>query len=93
MNLLLLNRSDLIAENKAEIFGEKVRHLNEILKLNPGNEVRVGILNGKKGKAVIEKIETEKAILSFELNEDSLPKIPLSGVFCFSFSMNSAICF
>jgi RsmE family RNA methyltransferase len=80
MNLLLLNRSDLIAENKAEIFGEKVRHLNEILKLNPGNEVRVGILNGKKGKAVIEKIETEKAVLSFELYEDPLPKIPLSVI-------------
>jgi RsmE family RNA methyltransferase len=77
MNLLLLNRSDLITENKAEIFGEKVRHLNEILKVNPGNEIRVGILDGKKGKAVVEKIETEKAVLSFELNEDPLPKIPL----------------
>ena len=80
MNLLLLNRSDLIAENKAEIFGEKVRHLNEILKAEPGNEVRVGLLGGKKGKAVIEKIETEKALLSFDLNEDPLPKIPLSVI-------------
>ena len=59
MNLLLLDRSDLIAENKAEIFGGKVHHLNEILKVNPGNEIRVGLLGGKKGKAVIEKIETE----------------------------------
>ena len=77
MNLLLLNRSDLIAENKAEIFGKKVSHLNEILKLNPGNEVRVGVLGGKKGKGVIEKIETERAVISFELNEEPLPKIPL----------------
>ena len=80
MNLLLLNRSDLIAENKAEISGDKVRHLNEILKAEPGNEVRVGLLGGKKGKAVIEKIETEKALLSFNLNEDPLPKIPLSVI-------------
>ena len=80
MNLLLLDRSDLIAENKAEISGEKVRHLNEILKAEQGNEVRVGLLGGKKGKAVIEKIETEKALLSFDLNEDPLPKIPLSVI-------------
>lgn len=80
MNLLLLHRSDLITENQAEISGEKVRHLNEILKLNPGNEVRVGLLGGKKGKAVVEKIEAEKALLSFELTEDPLPKIPLSVI-------------
>ena len=76
MNLLMLDRSDLIAENKAEISGEKVHHLNEILKAEAGNEVRVGLLGGKKGKAVIEKIETEKALLSFNLNEDPLPKSP-----------------
>lgn len=80
MNLLLLNESDLIAENKAEILGEKVRHLNEILKLDQGNELRIGLLGGRKGKAVVEKIEAEKAVLSFELTENSLPKIPLSVI-------------
>ena len=80
MNMLLLHRSDFIAENTAEIFGDKVRHLNEILKSNPGNEIRVGLLGGKKGRAVIEKIDAEKALLSFDLNENPLPKIPLSVI-------------
>lgn len=80
MNLLLLNRNDLIAENRAEISGEKVRHLVEILGSTEGREIKVGLLGEKKGKAVIEKLDTDRAVLSFELNEDPLPKIPLTAI-------------
>lgn len=57
MNLLLLNQSELDAGNEVVLEGERAKHLRRILKVQPGDQVRVGLVDGNVGFGTVVAIE------------------------------------
>lgn len=64
MNLLLLTEDDLVGEGRFRVAGGRARHLREVLRAEPGREVRVGLLEGPLGRGRIVGSDAE----SFELD-------------------------
>lgn len=79
MNLLLLQPADLLAADRARITDERALHIAHILKLNTGDSLRAGLINGQLGQAVITACQIEKRQASFELQLqlDQAPPAPL----------------
>ncbi|HSW61423.1 MAG TPA: RsmE family RNA methyltransferase [bacterium] len=69
-----------MSENTAVIYGKRVSHLNEILKVQTASKIKAGIYDGRKGVAEIEKINDLEAVLKLDLEEYPEPKIPLTVI-------------
>lgn len=55
MNLILLMPDEIQAEGLAVLAGKRARHVREVLKTMPGGEIRVGVVEGPTGTAVVEE--------------------------------------
>ncbi|MBO4441333.1 RNA methyltransferase [bacterium] len=80
MNLLIVNRSELVSDSTALISGRRVSHLNEILDSSAGSGLKVGLLGGKRGRGVIKKIDSESAEIDLDLTDDPPAKLPLTVI-------------
>ena len=69
MNCLLFDKSDIKSENLLSVTGNKLSHINNILKLGIGDKIKIGIINEKLGVGKIIKINQYEAIISFVLNK------------------------
>lgn len=78
MNLLLLHPEDFVAPEVVRIRGRRHRHLLDILHLQPGQQVRAGLLDGKLGQAKVIAQTAEHTDLSVALT--ALPPAPLPVV-------------
>lgn len=76
MNLLLLHPDDLQSDNaSAVITGRRLHHLRTVHNAQNGDQLKVGLINRLKGKAVIEAIDDQEAHLQLTL--DTPPPEPL----------------
>ncbi len=53
MNLLLLDAAEVDADGHARLTGRRAEHLRRVLGVEPGDEVRVGIIGGRRGRAKV----------------------------------------
>ena len=53
MNLVLLEPDELQADGTAILTGRRARHVREVLQPNPGNEIRMGVVDGPLGTATV----------------------------------------
>lgn len=63
MNLLLFNPADLGSSNLLSVTGERSEHIRKVLKLGPGDELRVGEINGGTGSAEVVEITSSGAVV------------------------------
>lgn len=80
MNLLLLPEHCCQDGGLAEVTGRQLRHLREILQLNPGETVLAGLVNGAYGRAEILQLEEHRALLRLHLDTQPPPHLPLTLV-------------
>lgn len=59
MNLIILDPGEVSAEGCARIAGPRVTHLKDVLAVSVGQTVRVGVLDGARGVAVVRSIGDE----------------------------------
>ena len=59
MNLILIERPEC-AGNEAQIEGERARHVHEVLRLAPGDTLRIGLLNGPRGEGRVLEIAPDR---------------------------------
>lgn len=78
MNLLLLVPADFIAAGTVRITGRRHRHLVDILRAEPGQPLRVGLLDGKLGEARVLSRETAATLLAVELTVPPPPPLPIT---------------
>lgn len=78
MNLILLFQNDFISENTVKIDDHRLLYIQEIHQAKEGDQLTVGLLNGKMGKAVIENLNPNSARLYVELNQTSPPPLPIT---------------
>lgn len=75
MNLLLIRDDELVGDQIARITGDRARHLSAVMKVSPGQVIRVGRPGGMMGRAEVFAIEADGSItLEFLLTEAPPPK-------------------
>ncbi len=82
MNLLLFDPSSLTSDRFLHLEGARAEHLLYVLKVKPGDRVRVGELNGYSGWARVEEIFPRRAVtLKVEVLEQPAAKPSGLGLF------------
>lgn len=75
MNLLLLEPSEVGAEGIAVLSGARATHLRQILRAQPGQDIRVGVIDGGRGSGIIRSVDERTVTVEFEL-EGVVPERP-----------------
>jgi 16S rRNA (uracil1498-N3)-methyltransferase len=82
MNQIIIFNKDFINHSTVKLQGRRKDHIISILKSKTGDTVRVGLLNGKKGKGTVTGINDLEITLDLDLIENPPP--PLSAVLILS---------
>ncbi|MBN1669631.1 MAG: 16S rRNA (uracil(1498)-N(3))-methyltransferase [Kiritimatiellae bacterium] len=72
MNRMLIERHEVSPDGTARIDGPRARHIREILRAGPGCEIRVGLVDGPKGRATLLRADDERVELACRF-EDAVP--------------------
>jgi len=80
MNALLFSDADVCSPGVIRVTGQRLEHLLRVLKIELGQTIRVGELNGNLGKATAQRISDTEILLAYELLDTPPPKLPLSLV-------------
>jgi 16S rRNA (uracil1498-N3)-methyltransferase len=75
MNLILIYPHEPDHAGRVALSDERAEHIRQVLRASPGKPLRVGLLNGPKGRAAVEAIGREEVVLRCEF-EDRLPSRP-----------------
>ncbi|MCE2392952.1 MAG: 16S rRNA (uracil(1498)-N(3))-methyltransferase [Proteobacteria bacterium] len=75
MNLLLLDPGELAAGPRVRLDGRRLRHAREVLRAEPGDDLRVGELGGRLGRGRV--LAIDDSVLELEVRLDSEPPDPL----------------
>ena len=75
MNLVLLDECDLVEPGRALLRGDRARHIHQIHRAAAGDTLRVGLVGGLIGQAVVEAVDPDETQLSVQFSE--APPAPL----------------
>ncbi len=73
MNLILISE-DEVKNGVAILNDRRARHLHKVLRVEPGDSLRIGLVNGLLGRGLVREISRERAVL--ELLATDLPPAP-----------------
>ncbi len=77
MNLILLEPDDFIAADRVRLRGRRFEHVRHVIRSSVGDELRVGVINGKIGKGHIESMGDHSIELQVMLAHDAPAGLPL----------------
>lgn len=81
MNIVLLEPADWISEHAVRLTHHRHQHLSEVLRVTVGQTLRVGVIDGDRGKGTVTHIDSDSTTLHVELvAENSLCRHPLTVV-------------
>lgn len=64
MNLILIGEDDLRDDGRIALGGRRARHIREVLRASPGDELRIGMCRGRLGKGLVVTIgESDPVVL------------------------------
>jgi 16S rRNA (uracil1498-N3)-methyltransferase len=78
MNLVLLFPDDFISERLVRLSGRRRDHLSAVLRAEAGEEIIVGLADGKIGRGRLLRIDDDCAELDVALDTDPPPPLPLA---------------
>ena len=76
MNLILLEPHE-IRNGEVELTGRRFEHARNVHRVICGSEVKVGVIGGKLGRGVVDRIEESSLRLSISLESDPPAPLPL----------------
>jgi 16S rRNA (uracil1498-N3)-methyltransferase len=77
MNLILLEASDFIDPHRVRLEGRRMNHILQVHRAARGDTVRVGLLDGKLGKGVIDQINPAGMEMVVDLHADPPAPLPV----------------
>lgn len=80
MNLLLLQPEQLISDTRARVRGRQLRHMLNVHGAGVGDSLRVGVVNGAIGSAVLTDLTDTEAGLEIAWEADPPAPLPLTLV-------------
>ena len=75
MNLILIHQHEPDSEGLVRLTGERAEHIRSVLKASHGKTLRIGLLNGPKGRGTVEKVSGREVVLQCEFDE-KIPPLP-----------------
>ena len=78
MNLILLFESDFSAADTAIISDRRFHHIRQIHQPEPGQQLKVGLLNGEIGTGIVINLSEHQITLSVSLNRSPPPALPVT---------------
>jgi RsmE family RNA methyltransferase len=76
VNLLILDPGEVGASGEVTLSGTRAAHLTTVLRVKPGQEVRVGLLDGPRGVATVEATGDRNVTLRCALEADTPARPP-----------------
>lgn len=76
MNLLILEKEDFTSSTEVRISDRRHRHMLEVQKLEVGDTLRAGELNGLIGSARVDQIDSESVSLKVDLQKEPPKPLP-----------------
>jgi 16S rRNA (uracil1498-N3)-methyltransferase len=73
MNLILCEPAEVDPDGMATLTGPRAAHARDVLGVKPGDTVRVGIVDGPKGRGEVVTIDGEAVVLHCVLDVQALP--------------------
>ncbi|HKO91414.1 MAG TPA: RsmE family RNA methyltransferase [Polyangiaceae bacterium] len=71
MNIVLLDPGEANAEGEVTLQGDRARHLLSVLKVQPGGQVRIGVLDGPQGRAEVSLVTRDSVALRCAFDQPS----------------------
>lgn len=78
MNLVLVRDADFLSHDRVELRDRRLQQLCNVLRAQPGDTVKVGLLNGLMGEGRIISLSEERAELQVSFSQPPPPKLPLT---------------
>ncbi len=84
MNIIILTDNDRMNEGNFLVSDQRAEHIRTILKLQKGDALEVGILNGLRGSGIIEKIDDLGVMIHVEnlYSKDDKNTLPQVDIIC-----------
>jgi RsmE family RNA methyltransferase len=76
LNALLFDEKDETGPGRVRVGGRRLRHVREILRAEPGDELVVGRIGGRLGRGRIAALDSERLELEVTLDRDPPPPHP-----------------
>ena len=73
MNFLLLQRAELDGAGRAILRGRRARHLQEVLRVEVGQRLRAGVIDGKIGEARVDAMTPTEAVVQVSISHHAAP--------------------
>lgn len=67
MNRILLEADEIAADRTVRLTGRRSRHIQEVLRADPGSTIKIGIVNGDLGNGRVVMIEDDATLLEIEV--------------------------
>lgn len=64
MNLILIEPGELTRDSTVRLSGGRLRHLREVLRVAGGATLRVGLVDGPRGTAMVQSLDEREAVLA-----------------------------
>ena len=77
MNLILLDAEDFIEADRVRLEGRRLQHIRSVHRASAGDELRVGVLNGKTGVGRVDVINETTMEMQVRLTAEPPPRLPL----------------
>ena len=74
MNLVIVEPTEISAAGEIALSGTRAAHLLNVLHVEPGHAVRIGVLDGPRGSATVQAIGDETVALRCELETEIPPR-------------------
>jgi len=78
MNLILLFEEDFISENSVVLKGRRAKHVYSVHRAVVGDELTVGLVNGKTGKGLVTDLAEDSIKMTVSLTDKPPTPIPLT---------------
>jgi len=78
VNLILLFDDDFIAELRVRLTGRRLEHVSNVHRGALGDELVVGIANGRIGRGTITRLDSDALEMEVALDRDPPPALPLT---------------
>lgn len=74
MNMILIDRDELMPDDTVAIDGYRARHIASVLKSQVGDRLRIGLLNGPTGTALIQSLQEDAVLVSCSFDDSPPPR-------------------
>lgn len=77
MNVVLIRKEEMQRDGRVVLCDRRARHVLNVLKARPGQGIRVGLINGRRGTGIVESTGGGEIALKCDFNTEAFPELHL----------------